>query len=83
MRTFFTLLTLPVFLSAAAPPPARAISASEVARAVEGKYSSLRDLSADFRQESRVVTLGRSRIKSGTIRFTIWGRAVGTGPQGA
>jgi outer membrane lipoprotein carrier protein len=36
---------------------------------VERKYSSLKDLSADFRQESRIATLGRSRYKSGTLRI--------------
>ena len=41
---------------------------------MENKYSSLKDLSADFRQESRVVTLGRTRVKSGTIRFVRPGR---------
>jgi len=69
MRGLLIVLAVPVFFSAAGPLPALAISASEVARGVEGKYSSLEDLSADFRQESRVVTLGRTRIKEGTIRF--------------
>jgi len=74
MRRLWTLLTASALLFTAAPSPAAAISASEVARGVESKYSSLRDLSADFRQESRIVTLGRSRIKSGTIRFERPGR---------
>ena len=69
MRRLVLLTAVSALLSAAAQSPAAAISASEVARGVESKYSSLKDLSADFRQESRVITLGRSRVKSGTIRF--------------
>lgn len=74
MRRLLTVLAASALLCAATPPPAVAISASEVARGVENKYSSLRDLSADFRQESRVVTLGRTRVKSGTLRFVRPGR---------
>ena len=74
MRRLSILVTVSALFFAAAPPPAVAISASEVARGVESKYSSLRALSADFRQESRVVTLGRTRIKSGTISFERPGR---------
>jgi len=74
MRRLLITAAVSALLFAAAPPPAAAISASEVARGVESKYSSLKDLSADFRQESRIVTLGRSRIKGGTIRFEKPGR---------
>jgi outer membrane lipoprotein carrier protein len=74
MRRLLILTSLSALLFAAAPPTAAAISASEVALGVESKYSALKDLSAEFRQESRIVTLGRSRVKSGTIRFEKPGR---------
>ena len=52
----------------------RALGVSQVAEAVQQKYASLKGLSADFRQESRVATLGRVRRKSGTIHFLRGGR---------
>lgn len=69
IHRFLTGLTVLTLFTAGAPAASCAISAAEVARGVEGKYASLQDLSADFRQESRIVSLGRSRMKSGTMRF--------------
>lgn len=51
------------------PAPASALTAGDVAAGVQDRYSSLAALSADFKQESRIVTLGRSRHKEGTILF--------------
>jgi len=69
IRSVSAGLTVLALFVAGAPAASRAISAAEVALGVEGKYAPLRDLSADFRQESRIVSLGSSRTKSGTIRF--------------
>jgi len=51
-----------------------ATGVSEVAAMVQQKYSALEGLSADFRQESRIATLGRSRHKSGRILFRRGGK---------
>jgi outer membrane lipoprotein carrier protein len=64
------LLVLAVLL----PGAAFALGAGEVAERVQKKYAALNDLSASFSQESRVVTLGRSRFKEGTILFKKPGR---------
>ena len=56
------------------PVTGKALSASAVAKGLREKYAALDDLSAVFRQESKVVSLGRSRKKEGTIRFKKPGR---------
>jgi outer membrane lipoprotein carrier protein len=59
-----------LFLSLAAPAArVMALSSTQVAEGVQSKYAGLKDLSADFKQESRLATLGRSRHKGGTIDF--------------
>lgn len=50
-----------------APATGEALDASAVAKGLREKYAALEDLSAVFRQESKVVSLGRSRQKEGTI----------------
>jgi outer membrane lipoprotein carrier protein len=52
-----------------APATGEALNASVVVKGLREKYAALEDLSAAFRQESKVVSLGRSRRKEGTIRF--------------
>lgn len=52
----------------------RALGASEVAAAVQKKYTALRSLSARFSQESRLATLGRTRHKEGKIYFSRGGK---------
>ena len=49
------------------PATGEALDASAVAKGLREKYAALEDLSAVFRQESKVVSLGRSRQKEGTI----------------
>jgi outer membrane lipoprotein carrier protein len=56
------------------PVTGKALSASAVAKGLREKYAALDDLSAVFRQESKVASLGRSRKKEGTIRFKKPGR---------
>jgi outer membrane lipoprotein carrier protein len=56
------------------PATGEALSASAVAKGLREKYAALEDLSAVFKQESKVVSLGRSRRKEGTIRFKKPGR---------
>ena len=56
------------------PVTGKALSASAVAKGLREKYAAIDDLSAVFRQESKVVSLGRSRKKEGTIRFKKPGR---------
>ena len=52
-----------------APATGEALDATAVAKGLREKYAALEDLSAAFRQESKVVSLGRSRQKEGTIQF--------------
>lgn len=66
---YFAGAALFFFLASALPASAWSLPAGDVAVGVQKRYSSLSALSADFRQESRIVTLGRSRFKEGTIRF--------------
>jgi outer membrane lipoprotein carrier protein len=49
------------------PATGEALDASAVAKGLREKYAALEDLSAVFKQESKVVSLGRSRQKEGTI----------------
>ena len=73
MRIGGAVLTaaLAVFLT---PVTGKALSASAVAEGLGEKYAALDDLSAVFKQESKIVSLGRSRKKEGTIRFKKPGR---------
>ena len=64
--TAFTVLLL---MSICVPRAGQALSAAIVAERVKEKYDTLTDLSASFRQESKVASLGRSREKTGVIRF--------------
>src|SRR5512139_1002305 len=54
--------------------PAQAESPGALLRCVQERYGALRDLSASFAQESRVVSLGRPRTRSGTLSFLAPGR---------
>jgi outer membrane lipoprotein carrier protein len=53
---------------------ARAESPGALLCCVQERYGALRDLSASFAQESRVVSLGRPRTRSGTLSFMAPGR---------
>jgi outer membrane lipoprotein carrier protein len=74
MTKKLTALAALLLLAVLLPGAAFALGAGEVADGVQKKYSALNDLSASFNQESRVVTLGRSRFKEGTILFKKPGR---------
>jgi len=47
---------------------------AELLRCVQARYGSLRDLQADFSQESRVASLGRPRTRAGRLFFQTPGR---------
>ncbi|MHB8834346.1 MAG: LolA family protein [Candidatus Methylomirabilia bacterium] len=53
---------------------ARAETPSALLRCVQDRYGALRDLSATFVQESRVASLGRTRIRAGRLFFQAPGR---------
>ena len=61
-------------LSAGATAAAGAERPGELLRCVQERYGALRDLSASFAQESRVVSLGRPRTRTGTLYFQAPGR---------
>jgi len=65
---------LPLALVLALASPARAAGPAPLLRCVQQRYAALRDLSADFAQESRVASLGRPRSRAGRLYFLPPGR---------
>lgn len=53
---------------------ARAETPAAMLRCVQERYGALRDLSAEFAQESRVASLGRPRTRAGRLFFQAPGR---------
>ena len=74
MGRIYGAVVAALLLAITAPGDGWALSASRVTEGLRDKYVSLEDLTAIFRQESTVVSLGRSRRKEGTIRFKRPGR---------
>ncbi|HEY5999415.1 MAG TPA: outer membrane lipoprotein carrier protein LolA [bacterium] len=54
--------------------PAAAESPGALLRCVQGRYGALRDLTANFAQESRVASLARPRTRTGRLFFQKPGR---------
>ena len=59
---------------AASAETAGAFSPSALLRCVQDRYGALRDLTAAFSQESRVASLGRTRVRAGRLFFQAPGR---------
>jgi outer membrane lipoprotein carrier protein len=59
---------------ATAAGPVRAESPAALLRCVQERYGALKDLQADFTQESRVASLGRPRTRAGRLFFQAPGR---------
>lgn len=67
------LLAVAAFLALGAGA-ARAETPATLLQCVQARYGALRDLTADFVQESRVASLGRPRTRTGRLFFQAPGR---------